>query len=226
MLVSGDMDGLKEFFWKVGYSSGSDKKRVILDLLPYVLVIAVLHLVPYSTSGVSATVSTKQGRSVTVIGSLYNATTTPIETLSVDALVSLRQGEVKGGAAPLLLGSPELGNYGTNTTGLEWSLTFSTRTTTDDSPNLTMYGSTYTSEQDGEGNGDYGWTDLNIGLTLESIMKICVYFVSEKARHWVYIFVFVEEMYLIKSLSEDRLPVPSSNILINQVHIPRPPASQ
>lgn len=149
MLVSGDMDGLKEFFWKVRYSSGSDRRRVIRDLLPYVFVIAVLQLVPYSTSGVSATVSTKEGRSVNVIGSLTNGAERPIETLSVRALLSLKRGDEDGGAAPFILGSPELGNYGTNVTGLDWRVSFSA------GPSVArVYGTPYTVEQDGEGRGE------------------------------------------------------------------------
>lgn len=149
MLVSGNMDGLKEFYWKVHHSSGSDRMRVICDLLPYVFVIAVLQLIPYSTSGISATVSTKQGRSVTVVGSLFNGAELPIETLSVGALLSLKRGDVAGGAAPFLLGSLELGNYGSKVTGLDWRVSFSA------GPSVAFaYGTRYTVEQDGEGNGE------------------------------------------------------------------------
>ena len=99
-------DGLKDFAWKVFHSAGGERMRCFGDLLPYIIVIAILQLIPFSTSGVSATAGLKQGRSVTVIGSLSDPDNEPIDTLSLEALKDLQLGER---SAPFLFGSPELG---------------------------------------------------------------------------------------------------------------------
>lgn len=157
ILVSTEPYGLVEFIWKVRNSVYSARTRVICNLLPYVLAIALSQLITFSTSGVSATASTAHGSSVPVIGSVSNSTSRAIDTLSIETLLSLEQGEVEGGSYPFLLGSPELGNYGSNVTGgLEWGLQFdSGSSSTVNNPDLRIYGSYYTVEQDGEGEGKW-----------------------------------------------------------------------
>ena len=155
MLVSKGFDGFTEFVWKVFHSAGGERMRMIGDLLPYIVIIAILQLIPFSTSGVSATAGLKQGRSVMVIGSLRDPAYEPIDTLSLEALMDLQLGER---AAPFLLGSPELGNYGTNVSSLAWSVYYSGVSTgsmtIDGGPDLKIYGSGYTVEQDGVGMGE------------------------------------------------------------------------
>lgn len=91
-----------------------------------------------------------------MIGSVSNSTSKTIDTLSIAMLLSLEQGEVEGGSYPFLLGSPELGNYGSNVTGLEWGLQFDIGSaSTENNPDLTIFGSYYTVEQDGEGEGKW-----------------------------------------------------------------------
>lgn len=173
ILVSSGLNGLPEFYWKVRNTVYSARTRVICNLLPYILVIAVLQLVEFSTSGVLATASTTHGSSVPVIGSVSNSTNRPIETLSIEALLSLEQGEVEGGAYPFLLGSPELGNYGSNVTGLEWGLKFDIgSSSTVDNPILTIYGSDYTVEQDGEGEGKWSNTGRRYGVVNHHMFEV------------------------------------------------------
>ncbi|CAN0507797.1 unnamed protein product [Ectocarpus sp. 12 AP-2014] len=163
LLVSDGFDGFREFVWKVRRPSvgGTERRRMVLDLLPYVLVIAGLQLLPFSTSGVGADSVQQDGSSVTVVGSLANPTGDIIETLDLTNLWSLQKGEFNGDATPFLLGSPELFNYGTDVVGLDWGVYFS-GTGTDDSTetedgatDLKIYGERYTVEQDGEGQGTY-----------------------------------------------------------------------
>lgn len=154
ILVSEGFSGFSEFVWKVRHSTGTDRIRVIRDLLPYVVVIAMLQLLPYSTAGIGATAFQKDGSSVKVIGSLATPSGEVIETLSLDTLKALRRGEIEGGAAPFLLGSPELGNYGTNVTGLDWRLSYSDSDETN-MMDLTIFGDNYNVEQDGAGNGTF-----------------------------------------------------------------------
>lgn len=159
MLLLQGVEGLSEFVWKARHSAVGDRARVICDLLPYVLVIATLQLLPYSTSGVSATASEKEGSPVKVIGTLASPAGEPIETLDLATLWSLQKGETAGGAAPFLLGSPELGNYGTDVTGLDRRFYFSGTPTSSETAwgatDLTIFGSDYTVEQDGAGLGTY-----------------------------------------------------------------------
>ena len=153
--MSKGFDGFMEFAWKVFHSAGGERMQLIGDLLPYVVIIAILQLTSFSSSGVSATAGLKQGRPVTVIGSLSDPAYEPIDTLSLEALKDLQLGER---SAPFLFGSPELGNYGTSVSNLTWSVFYSgvsTGSMTDGGgPNLKTHGSSYTVEQDGKGMGE------------------------------------------------------------------------
>lgn len=163
LLVSEGFDGVREFFWKVHQHSagGGERGRVIRDLLPYVLVIAGLQLLPFSTSGVGANTSDKNGTAVKVIGSLANPTADMVETLDLNNLWYLQRGDFDGEAAPFLLGSPELFNLGTNVIGLDWGVRFSgvhvdsSTETEDGATDLRIFGDRFTVEQDGPGEGTY-----------------------------------------------------------------------
>ncbi len=163
LIVSEGFHGVCEFAWKVRQSAGvgGERRRVLRDLLPYVLVIAGLNLLPFSTSGVGANASEKDGSAVTVIGSLANPAGDMVETLDLENLLALQRGEFNGESAPFLLGSPELLNYGTDVVGLDWGVYFSgtfsdsTTETEDGATDLRIYGDGYAVEQDGVGEGTY-----------------------------------------------------------------------
>ena len=169
LLVSEGLDGVLEFFWKVRRTSsqsssaagGRERRRVIRDLAPYVLVITGLNLLPFSTSGVGATASQRDGSPVKVIGSLANPSGEVVETLDLPTLWALQRGDVGGEAAPFLLGSPELLNHGTDVTGLDWSVLFSgtdfenATETASNTTDLRIFGHNYTVERDGAGEGTY-----------------------------------------------------------------------
>lgn len=161
LLVSGGFDGFGEFIWKVHRTSaeGTERGRVIRDLLPYAVVIAGMQLLPFSTSGVGASASQKDGSPVKVVGSVANPAGEVIETLNLAKLEALQKGDINGEATPFLLGSPELFNFGTSVVGLEWGVSFpgtdGDSSTEDGDPDLTIFGDGFLVEQDGKGFGTY-----------------------------------------------------------------------